>query len=139
MTRKEPAIPRAAQLLIKRLAPGWRHRVTHGAGTVQVGHIDRDLRKRVTTQEPCTSVAVRMRHTDGRAAVAVWVGGKFDGGWRWTVCREPECPNAAHDHAAEPPRQINSRQVTAYVSAPDTDAAMAALAEAGPKKRKEAA
>lgn len=128
-----PPLPRGAVSLIKRLAPGWTHRITYSTGTMPVTRIDRDLRKRVTVQEPGTSIAVRLRHADGLATVAVWWNGKFEIAWRWMVCRDPDCPKAGIDHPGELPIQVNSRQLAAYTSTPDAHAALAAVAELGTK------
>ena len=65
-------LPRAIELTIGRLAPGWRHRVTHGTGTITKKPTDPNTHKQVIVQLDVRSAALRLRHTDGRAAVAIW-------------------------------------------------------------------
>lgn len=104
--------PRGAASLIKAALPGWRHVLTPGTGLVTRARTDKDLRKQVITTEPCVSIALRMRHDDGRAAVAVWVDGAFDTGWRWIVC---DC-DLPGEHPAELPTMAGSDELAAYVA-----------------------
>lgn len=66
--------PRAVQLMINRLAPGWTYTVTHGAGTITRKPTDLDTRKQYEKTIPVRSAGLRMRHLGGRAAVGIWLG-----------------------------------------------------------------
>jgi hypothetical protein len=74
-------IPRAVELAIERLAPGWRHKTTHGTGQITKKPTDPDTRKQIEVQLDVRSIALHLRHTNGRAAVAMWVA-------TWTPERE---------------------------------------------------
>lgn len=118
-------LPRGVTSLVKRLAPGWTHRVITGTGHVTKLHNDPDTRKQLTLVRSCTSISLRARHHDGRAAVGVWLrpdGAKtftFEGGWRWHVCRDQACPKAGIDHPGETPTQIDSATLGAWLGALD--------------------
>lgn len=78
-TALESEIPRGAKLLRNAaVAGGWRARVTYARGPYLTA--GGKWTGRITD-----SIAVRMRHPDGRAAVAVWIDGKTEYGFTWTV------------------------------------------------------
>lgn len=74
--------PRGAATLVKTAeAHGWRVRVTYARGP----HV---LASGKYTGRTIDSIAVRLRHPDGRAAVAVWHDGKTDCAFTWRVPRD---------------------------------------------------
>jgi hypothetical protein len=129
------SLPSAAKTLIKQLPDGWTHAITHGTGAVDKQRNDPDLRKRIITAEPCTSVAVRLRNPAGRAAVAVWVDGSFDSAYSWWLCRDEACPKAGSDHPADLPQKLDLAALKAYLTAPSLAAYRAQLDALATKKK----
>lgn len=74
----EPAttLPSALTSLQKKLTPDWTQRITPGQGYVTESYYgaprSNGTRPTLTRQRPCASVALRLRHADGRAAIGIW-------------------------------------------------------------------
>lgn len=77
-TSSSTPYPRAVQLMINRLAPGWTYNVTHGAGAVTRHPTDPDTHKQYELEVPVRSAALRLRSPGGRAAVAVYLAEHVD-------------------------------------------------------------
>lgn len=138
--------PRAVELVLGKLGPGWRHTVTHGVGAVVKHPTDPDTRKQVEVHVGVRSTALRLRHLDGRAAVAIWVAAWTPDAWTerkatktlgarsvltpahwrysfeqalaWQVCVDQQCPRAGVEHPAGIPQRLNAAELGAYVAAP---------------------
>jgi hypothetical protein len=112
------ALPRTGAGIVKALGPGWRHRVLAARGPVvrTRKELDRFGKNRnVKTPEMADSITLRLRHADGRAAVVVWIDGKFDSAYAWQVCADPACPRGSVDHPANMPTALGAREVKALV------------------------
>lgn len=113
------ALPRTGSGVVKALGPGWTHRVLGARGpVVRTRKVPGDDGKNhnVKVAEQADSITLRLRHTDGRAAVVVWIDGKFDSAYAWSVCTDPTCPRGTVDHPADMPTAIGAREVKALVS-----------------------
>jgi hypothetical protein len=112
------ALPRTGSGIVKALGSGWNYRVLAARGPVvrtrKVTGQD-GKNKNVKTPEMADSTTLRLRHTDGRAAVVVWIDGKFDSAYAWRVCTDPTCPRGTVDHPADMPAALGAREVKALV------------------------
>jgi hypothetical protein len=119
--------PPAVTGLLKRRAPGWEHTLTEGEGVISVstlGYSRGDgTRPRVTVEATCEAVHLSARHPSSRrAVVAIWVrrtdpvetGGKAHG---WTL---DMAWRGRHD-GEHVPVQLDSGELSAYLSAHDVD------------------
>lgn len=132
----ETETPRAAGALAKKLDadPGWAVRVIPGHGGTEFGGLSEDTngngkKHRISQFIEVDSVSVRAKHSDGRALVAVWI--KRADEQKWTFDLAFRGRDIATDEGV--PRRLNSRQLSAYASAPDPSSALAACAELAPK------
>jgi hypothetical protein len=102
-------LPYGVALMLKRLGEGWSHAVTPGVGS-RPKVVRVPGRHEIAYAQLVDSLALRLRHVDGRAAVGVWVApavpfagaGRwaFDSGCRWRMCVDPDCPIAPQRHPA---------------------------------------
>lgn len=130
-------LPSTVTSLINRLAPGWAHRVIVGTGHHAVSYYGASrsdgTRPTLTRWDPCTSLSLRLRHDDGRAAVGVWLrpdgkGWTFKSAWRWQVCTDQACPHAGTDHPDALPDRADSDTLAAWLTVPSAAAFTAAAA-----------
>jgi hypothetical protein len=119
-------LPRAVALTVKRIGEGWEHWLTPGTGSRpkllrQAGRHDEPY------QQEVSSLALRCRHSDGRAAVGVWVAPAgidgatgawaFDMAWRWWMCVDPDCPVAPQRHPAAIPTACTAAEFKEWITA----------------------
>lgn len=112
-------LPRGVALIVKRLGEGWSHRLTPGQGSrPKVRRVPG--RHEEPYQQEVASLALRCRHSDGRAAVGVWVAPAgidgvtgtwaFDMAWRWRLCG---CPGR---HPAEMPTACTAAELKEWIN-----------------------
>lgn len=119
LTTDVEALPRTGKGIVKVLAQGWAHRVLAARGPLARVRKELDGHgyvRNVRTYVEVDSVTLRLRHADGRAAVAVWIDGKFEAAFTWHVCRNTNCPRGTVDHPADTPRRLNARDLRALVT-----------------------
>ena len=112
------ALPRTGSGVVKALAPGWRYRVLAARGPVvrtRKRVDDEGKTRNIKVPEMADSITLRLRHEDGRAAVMVWIDGKFDSANVWQVCQDPTCPRGTVEHPAGLPRAVSAREVRGLV------------------------
>lgn len=126
MPVKTSPVPAAAKTLIKRLPPGWSHKIMEASGETDFGGLSEETdgegkRHKVVNIEPVRSYRVSGWHTDGRGFVAVWVNRVSKGGWTLDICWR------ARHRDEFTPTQLTAGQLGPYVDAPDPQAAMSAV------------
>lgn len=140
----EHPIPKGIQDMINRLDVGWRHAVVHGAGHVLRKPTDPNTRRQVETLVPVRSASLRARHADGRALIGIWLAEhqpehwavrkatktmgersafvparwaySYEQGFVWTLCQDPACPQAGHEHPRAIPRIVTASDMTALLT-----------------------
>lgn len=127
-------MPKPATALLRKLE-GWSTEVTPGAGEWTFGGLSEEpgadgKRHRVSVLAPTESVLIRAMHVDRRALIVMWLR-RVDTGGGWTFDFALRGRDLTNDY--DGPKRINSRQLAAYVTAPDLRSALRAVAELAPK------
>lgn len=112
--------PAARTLHTKLLAHGWHAILTEGTGTVEVSTLGDPrgdgTRPRITEQVPCTSVAVRAEHTDGRALRAVWETHTATAAGKASWTRVLAWRGRDDEQGESGPRELNAAELADYIT-----------------------
>lgn len=130
-----PETPRAATALLRQVQDWPMVQVNHARGQLEFGGLSETedgngKRKRIELIETVDSVVVRAMHADGRAVVALWMRRIDRGGWSLDMAFRGRLGGELA------PKRLSARQLTAFVAAPDPEAALAAAAACAPKAQR---
>lgn len=123
--------------LLKKLA-GWPVDVQRNSYPAEFGGLSVEpngdgKRSRISVIETVDGVLVRAMHVDTRALIAFWIR-RPSASWKFEYALRGR--DLANDHDC--PRRINTRQLAAYIAAPDLHSALLAVEELAPKVKGEA-